>query len=408
MYCFCLPVADDEAMLTNNFSTFLPEPSQRKVLLIAGGAIVVVLSLLLADSPKRALLLTIGLGMGAALYHGAFGFAGAYRKLLTERDMTGVAAQMIMLIAAMLLFAPILAQGKAFGHGVSPAVAPVSLSMGLGAFLFGIGMQLGSGCASGILYTAGGGSFRAVFVLVFFCLGAFWGSLDLGWWQTLPGIGSVSLAREWGWEVALPLQIGVLGLVYTGLRRGGWTVRPLNDWKEEVSFSSVLKGPWPLLVSALLLALFNWLTLLVAGHAWSITWAFSLWAAKAAVLFGWDPATSGFWSGGFQQAALARSILSDTTSVMNIGILLGAFTAAGLAGKRLKSSSRGPVPMLAAIAAGLLMGYGARLAYGCNIGALFSGIASTSLHGWIWILCAIPGNAVGIALRRPLQLESRT
>ena len=48
---------------------------------------------------------------------------------------------------------------------------------------------------------------------------------------------------------------------------------------------------------------------------------------------------------------------------------------------------------------GLMLGYGARLAYGCNIGAFFSGVASTSLHGWVWILFAVIGNVVGVRLR---------
>ena len=54
---------------------------------------------------------------------------------------------------------------------------------------------------------------------------------------------------------------------------------------------------------------------------------------------------------------------------------------------------------MVAVVGGLSMGYGARLAYGCNIGAFFSGVASTSLHGWVWILAAIPGNIVGLRLR---------
>ncbi len=48
---------------------------------------------------------------------------------------------------------------------------------------------------------------------------------------------------------------------------------------------------------------------------------------------------------------------------------------------------------------GLLLGYGARLAYGYNIGAFFSGVASGSLHGWVWIACALPGTYVGLKLR---------
>ena len=55
--------------------------------------------------------------------------------------------------------------------------------------------------------------------------------------------------------------------------------------------------------------------------------------------------------------------------------------------------------MLAAALGGLLMGYGARLAFGCNIGAYFSGIASGSLHGWLWLVAALLGTYIGIAFR---------
>ena len=55
---------------------------------------------------------------------------------------------------------------------------------------------------------------------------------------------------------------------------------------------------------------------------------------------------------------------------------------------------------LAAIIGGFFMGFGARLAFGCNIGALFSGIASGSLHGWAWFLFAFIGAYFGVKARR--------
>jgi Sulphur transport/AhpC/TSA family len=42
---------------------------------------------------------------------------------------------------------------------------------------------------------------------------------------------------------------------------------------------------------------------------------------------------------------------------------------------------------------------GARIAYGCNIGAYFSGIASGSLHDWLWLVAAFIGNIAGTRLR---------
>jgi uncharacterized membrane protein YedE/YeeE len=55
--------------------------------------------------------------------------------------------------------------------------------------------------------------------------------------------------------------------------------------------------------------------------------------------------------------------------------------------------------LVAAIIGGLLLGYGARLAYGCNIGAYFSGISSASLHGWLWLAAAFAGGILGTKLR---------
>jgi uncharacterized protein len=354
---------------------------------------------LLNSGGRIALLFVIGIALGVTLYHAAFGFTGAYRRAILEKDISGVSAQLIMLAAAMLLFAPILAQGTAFGHGVTGAVAPVSVSMVFGALIFGIGMQLAGGCGSGTLFTAGGGNLRMVLVLVFFCAGGLLASLDLHWWRELPGIGEMSLGERLGWGPAIILQLAALGLIYLGLKlTGADNKRPLW-WASEFTWQRILRGPWPLLFGAGLLALLNWATLLVAGHPWSITWAFTLWGAKAAVAFGWDPATSVFWADGFPRAALARPVLEDVTSVMNIGIVCGAFMAASLAGKVLPNVRVPLISLLAAAIGGLLLGYGARLAYGCNIGAFFSGIVSTSLHGWAWIVAAIVGNVIGVRLQ---------
>ena len=46
-----------------------------------------------------------------------------------------------------------------------------------------------------------------------------------------------------------------------------------------------------------------------------------------------------------------------------------------------------------------MLGYGARISFGCNIGAFVSGAASTSLHGWLWIVAALAGTWIGIRLR---------
>ena len=358
-------------------------------------------------TPAKAPLVLIGLAMGVALYHASFGFTGAYRRAIIARDMTGIVAQAVMLGLAMVMFAPFLAAGEAFGRPVGGAVAPVGISMAFGAFIFGIGMQLGGGCASGTLFTVGGGSLRMVVVLVFFCLGCFAATFHMAWWWSLPDAGRVSLAAALGWPGALGLQAAGLIGALAMLRWWGATT-DARLWSGGGGWRSVFQGPWPLIWTAVALAVLNWATLVNAGHPWSITWGFTLWVAKGAAALGWDPGAQAFWSGGFQQRALGRSVLADTTTVMNMAIIIGAFAAAALTG-RLRFGFQIPArSLLAAVIGGLIMGYGARLAYGCNIGAFFSGIASTSLHGWVWIVAAAAGNVIGVRLRPAFGLKNET
>lgn len=330
---------------------------------------------------RMLVLLALGVLLGGTLYLASFGFASAYRRLIEERDVAGVRAQLLMLAAATLLFAPLLAQQPGAG-----AVAPAGIQVAAGAFLFGIGMQFAGGCGSGTLYTAGGGQLRMAIVLAAFVAGSFWASLHMQSWSALPAIEPTRLGDELGWPGAVSLQLSLFAVLYVLLGRFG------KDGARTPSRT--------LAAGALILAGLNVLTLIVAGHPWSITWAFALWGAKAARVLGWDPAGDAFWSAGFQQEALDASVFADTTSVMDFGLVLGAFAAAGIAGGFRLKYRMSLRTALTAVLGGLAMGYGARIAYGCNIGAFFSGVASTSLHGWLWIAAALPGCWIGLKLLR--------
>lgn len=353
-----------------------------------------------AGSWRMPTLLILGMALGAVLLLTSFGFTSAYRAFLADRDSAGVRAQILMLALATVLFTPVLAAGEVFGEPVTGAFAPAGVQVVAGAFLFGIGMQLAGGCASGTLFAAGGGSARTLVVLAFFVAGSFWSSLHMSWWERLPSRGEVVLGDLLGWKEALMVQLGFLAATWFLVGR----VAP-DRAEGSTRQAGIVALRRPEICGAVLLALLAFLVLLVAGHPWSITWAFTLLGAKALRL-GWLPDESAFWNGDFQRRALEGDLLGDVTTVMDIGIVLGAAVAAGAAGRFRPSASLTGGSLAAAVVGGLMMGYGARIAYGCNIGAFFSGVASTSLHGWIWIVAAMGGNAIGIRLRPHFGLRN--
>ncbi|MBX2830014.1 MAG: YeeE/YedE family protein [Rhodospirillales bacterium] len=350
----------------------------------------------------QAVLYGLGGVLGIALYHASFGFTGGWRRFSVEKRGRAIRAQLLMIGVAAAAFIPMLALGSPLGNPIVGAVAPVGTSVLIGAFMFGLGMQLGGGCGSGTLFTVGGGSSRMLLTLCFFIIGAVIGTAHLPMWLELPALPPMSVGREFG--VAGGLAVTFAGLALVALitvmveKRAHGTLEATSVAPRS-GFARLFHGPWPLIWTGLLLAGLNVATLLIAGHPWSITFGFGLWGAKIAQGIGIPVETWEFWNWVGPAKALGNSVLEDNTSVMNFGIVIGAAFAAALAGKFAPKVSVPFASLLAAAIGGLLMGYGARLAFGCNIGAFFSGIASGSVHGWLWFVMAFGGSWIGIALR---------
>ena len=144
----------------------------------------------------------------------------------------------------------------------------------------------------------------------------------------------------------------------------------------------------------------------MASRPWGVTQAFALWGSKAAEATGLaDPVFWPFWEEPTRVEALMRPLLADATSIMNVAVMAGALVAA-LAAGRFAPSLRIPAgAALGSLIGGLMIGAGAIVATGCNISAFFSGVASGSLHGWLWVAAALPGNWLGLKLRPLFGLD---
>lgn len=353
-------------------------------------------------SPSLAALAAIGLFAGIALYHASFGFTAAWRRFILERRSAGLRAQIVLIGITSLVFFPLLAGGEIFGRPVGGFVFPVGWALVTGAFLFGLGMQLGGGCGSGTLFTIGGGSVRMLVTLAFFILGSTLATATSGVWLAWPSLPSYSIVEKWGAVPALLAMLAFLATLFILVAR--------TEKQRHGSLPSIAKpethwftGPWSLVAGAVALAAVNIAVLLVYGWPWGITSAFALWGSKIALALGFSPATWAYWAG--QEAPLSAPLVSDPVSVTNFGIILGAMLAAMLAGKFKPSFAIPARSLLAAVVGGLLLGVGARLGTGCNIGAFFSGTVSGSLHGWVWLIFAFAGNIIGVRLRPLFRLD---
>jgi uncharacterized membrane protein YedE/YeeE len=340
-------------------------------------------------SVRQAALFAIGIGLGVALAGARFGFTTGWRALVVDRDPRGVIGQVVLLALLALASIPLLG---AFPE-LHAALGPPSVSLLVGAFVFGLAMQIADGCGSGTLYKAGLGVPLNAAILPLFALGSFLGSVHLDRWLALGALEPVGFVDRFGAASALALTLCLLAVA---------AVAALA-WAGRERARRALDRRW--IAGAVALAGFAALNLVVAGQPWGVVYGFGLWGAKVAAATGaFDPSANWFWSQPGQVRILGQSVLLDVTSITNIGILAGALWVA--AGAPPSPRPLTPAQWAIGLAAGLAMGYSSRLAFGCNVGAMVSGISTGSLHGWLWVPLAFAGTLLGIRVRRRFGFDA--
>ena len=160
----------------------------RLFLALALIATAILVALVLLDGqPASAALILGGFGLGIAFLKAEFSYTASWRRFLTRGEAGGLLGGLIVIAITALAVVPVAALKQNFGG----AIAPLGPSLLIGAFTFGIGMQLANGCGSGTLYTAGGGSGRMLIALLFFVVGSVFGSLSLPSALSLGGIDPI-------------------------------------------------------------------------------------------------------------------------------------------------------------------------------------------------------------------------
>ena len=355
-----------------------------------------------AHGAKFAVLLALGLGLGLALFHSRFGFTSAWRQLIAVGNGKGLRAHTLLLGTTATLVALIAGTGSGlFGSTPKVTGGPIGLALFVGALLFAIGMQLGGACASGTLFAVGSGQSAIALTLGGFILGSVfytWAFPVLSGWPEVPG---VVLSEHVGWLGSWAITIAALGGIVLATRavQRRRNPPPVAPVPTAHGAARIFRGAWPMLAGAVVLAVLAGAVFLVSGGPWGVTSAFALWGAKVLQLVGMHPETWEFWQSPANAKSLQGPVWTDKTSLTNIGIMIGAAAAAAAAGAWKIHRSIPGRTALAAVLGGVLMGVGARLAGGCNIGAYLGGISTGSLHGWLWGAFALGGTWIGLKLR---------
>lgn len=377
----------------------------------------------------------VGLAFGILLQKSRFCFVSAFRDFVAFKD-TRVLKGLLVGIFVMTIFWSLQATFGYFRGFWTPAWG---LGSFIGGLIFGLGMTLAGGCASGTLYRAGQGYTQFWLVLLFMMFGYvgfafafpvfeqyYFAPLNPFPGETLYLAFPVSPAVT---GVAVSL-LGLLAYAYVRGRselpdepRGGTGADLGSDARAQTAaagsrsvaaltggLQSILTGTrqyvrgfreddrplkarlrdsWDAKTAGIAMALVASLWFWVHGH-WAITGSEARWAGWLLSSAGYDVSGIEYWG-----SILFRdgNITLTVDMLMIASLIVGSFLAASLSGDfRIRKPKRNRVPNY--VAGGLLMGVGSRLAAGCNIANLFSGIALLSIHSFL----AGAGILVGVYL----------
>jgi uncharacterized membrane protein YedE/YeeE len=409
------------------------------------GIVVLILVIIFANTlsardTKLALFLVTGLMLGYVFSRSRYGFAGSVRKIYFTGNGTLTKALLLMFALSIIATAGIhfgaVQKGAvaAFRAGegdvVIPGsgfVQPASLATIIGGIIFGIGMIFGGCCASGTLTDAGEGEGRAWIVILFFGIGGILGTMAEPWWgeSVFKKAGTlVYLPDVFGYIGAVLFSLLLLLLVYIIVRKyenkrqmeGTYIEEIYEEYQKPLpktadykffskeTFHKFFVERWSFKTGAVLTTLIFVFILNTTGSSWGASGPYTLWGVwlfqKLGISFT-NPALQG------SVEAVNNGLMNHPVSIRNIGMIFGAtifmLTSGGF---KFNFKFKAKDVLFYAIG-GILMGYGAKVAGGCNAGALYSGIANFSLSGWFFLIAMTIGGIIGSRLYARIFPDAR-
>lgn len=379
--------------------------------------------------------LLAGIGFGYALTRGFMGFAGS-----VNRPYRTGSSKLMRVLMWMFLGTAAVSIALLYGRDVTTYslwVNPINFGLILGGLFFGFGMTFSSCCASGVLTDLVTGLPRAITTLLFFALGVFLGFpvqktatwVSDSWFSSATGeqlSGGVYLPDWFMWD-GMSGYLGAIVLTAVLAAIVAYIAKKYEDSQKakgtysgvgtEIAQDEALKTkvadvklfskemyeilfvkPWQMRTGAIVIAAIFTLLMGITKAGWGASTIYGFWFGKVLMLFGVASdslASFTHYPAGFFET----SIFANPVSVQNIGIVIGTLITLLLAGS-FKSTFFSemkvkPFEIVLFAIGGLFMGFGTRLANGCNVGALYTPIANFSLSGWIFLVFLIAGGIIG-------------
>lgn len=381
--------------------------------------------------------LLIGVGFGYVLTRSFMGFAGS-----VNRAYRGGSTQLMQVLMVMFVVAAIVHVGLFWGRDINEFklnIYPINFGLIIGGLLFGFGMTFSSCCGSGTLTDIATDIPRGGTTLFFFGLGVFLGFpfqnyhnwVKESWFTTSSSTRGVFLPDLFKFDGLN----GYLGAIVTTALLAGIVIHFAKKYEEyrrntgsfsgidteemqattqrnesnqvpyrlfsQTTYETLFVKPWSMTAGAMGLVILVAVLMSGAKTGWSVTSPFGIWFGKLLGLFGVSPDALAKFT-GLGVSSFTTPVFEQAGSIQNFGIIIGTITCLLLMGSFKFEFGYSKKQLLIFAVGGFLMGFGTRLAHGCNAGALFTPISQMSLSGWFFLVVMIAGGILGNQLRQKI------
>ncbi|WP_427340240.1 YeeE/YedE thiosulfate transporter family protein [Caloranaerobacter sp. DY30410] len=160
-------------------------------------------------------------------------------------------------------------------------------------------------------------------------------------------------------------------------------------------YEKIIKKPWPYWVGGILLGVLNIILLALTGKPWKITTGFLYWGLSFLEFLGFDCLDWYYFNVYSNELGKGETFVCNYYTILNLAVIVGALLAVLWASEFKLKKIKNRRQLFFGLLGGIIMGYGTRLSFGCNIGAYFSAIPSLSLHGWVFAIFMFVGAFIG-------------
>ncbi|HEX8947779.1 MAG TPA: YeeE/YedE family protein [Dissulfurispiraceae bacterium] len=345
--------------------------------------------------------LIIGIVLGIIFHRSDFCMAGMFRDVFLFRQTFFVRILCLQVTITMTLFF-LARESGLINFYPPPNLTRASLGTLIGGSVFGAGMVLAGGCVIGTLYKMGAGSVTGIIAFTGLILGSgIYAELYPVWTRSLEkAIASkaVLLPQLVHSDSLVPVVLLVALLqIFRWIRRGMLFQKAhaegyLHPWKAAVfiaflNLALYAGSGMPLAVSTGYAKLAAYLE----KSAFPVHYETLAFFKKESFAFV-DPDTGGIVAGG--PGAKIDHIFSTEVALM-LGVVAGSFASALFLKEFRIRNLPPPVQGLSALFGGILLAIGSRMAGGCNIKFLMSGLPLLSIQAVVFLLGMLPGVMAG-------------